>query len=52
MRSLVIMTTSAISRLEQVTKEMMPDKLFGAKYIEESIEECFANENRILRVVP
>ena len=41
----------ACARLEQVTKEMMPDKLFGAKYIEESIEECFANENRILRIV-
>ena len=38
-------------RLETVTKAVMPDKLFNAKYIEESIEDCFADESRILRVV-
>lgn len=38
-------------RLETVTKAVMPDKLFNAKYIEESIEDCFADESRILRIV-
>ena len=41
----------ARERLETVTKAVMPDKLFNAKYIEESIEDCFADESRILRIV-
>lgn len=41
----------AYARLEQVTKEVMPDKLFSGKYIEDMIDQCFADESRILRIV-
>lgn len=41
----------AYTRLEQVTKDIMPDKLFSGEYIEDMIEDCFANESRILRIV-
>ena len=41
----------AYARLEKVTNEVMPDKLFGANYIEEMIDNCFVDESRILRIV-
>ena len=41
----------AYARLEQVTKEVMPDKMFGGMYIEDMIDNCFADESRILRIV-
>lgn len=41
----------AYARLEKVTNEVMPGKLFGANYIEEMIDDCFVDESRILRIV-
>lgn len=41
----------AYARLEKVTNEVMPGKLFGANYIEEMIDNCFVDESRILRIV-
>ena len=41
----------AYARLEKVTNEVMPDKLFSANYIEEMIADCFVDESRILRIV-
>ena len=41
----------AYTRLEKVTNEVMPGKLFGANYIEEMIDDCFVDESRILRIV-
>lgn len=41
----------AYARLEKVTKEVMPGKLFGANYMEDMIEDCFVDESRILRIV-
>ena len=41
----------AYARLEKVTNEVMPGKLFGANYIEEMINDCFVDESRILRIV-
>lgn len=41
----------AYARLEKVTNEVMPGKLFGANYMEDMIEDCFVDESRILRIV-
>ena len=41
----------AFARLEKVTNEVMPGKLFGANYMEDMIEDCFVDESRILRIV-
>ena len=41
----------AYARLEKVTNDVMPGKLFGANYIEEMIDNCFVDESRILRIV-
>lgn len=41
----------AYARLEKVTIEVMPGKLFGANYMEDMIEDCFVDESRILRIV-
>lgn len=41
----------AFARLEKVTSEIMPGKLFGAYYMEDLIKDCFADESRILRIV-
>ena len=41
----------AYARLEKVTNEVMPGKLFGANYIEEMIDDCFVDESHILRIV-
>lgn len=41
----------AYARLEQVAKSVMPDKLFSGKYMEEIIENGFADESLILRIV-
>ena len=52
---IVIKTTSdhatARQQVEAVFKEFFPDKIFDAKYIEESIEEGFRDEQRVLNVV-
>ena len=41
----------AYDRLEQVTKEFFPDKMFQAYYLEDQIKGVFGNESRILRIV-
>ena len=41
----------AYARLEKVTNDVMPGKLFGANYMEDMIEDCFVDESRILRIV-
>ncbi len=41
----------AYDRLEQVTKEFFPDKMFQAYYLEDQIKDVFGNESRILRIV-
>ena len=41
----------AFARLEKVTNEVMPGKLYGANYMEDMIEDCFVDESRILRIV-
>ena len=41
----------AFARLEKVTNEVIPGKLFGANYMEDMIEDCFVDESRILRIV-
>ena len=41
----------AYDRLEQVTKEFFPDKMFQAHYLEDQIKAIFAGESRILRIV-
>ena len=41
----------AYAKLEKVTDEVMPGKLFGANYMEDMIEDCFVDESRILRIV-
>ena len=41
----------AYNRLEQVTKEFFPDKMFQAYYLEDQIKGVFGNESRILRIV-
>ena len=52
---LIIKTTSdhAVARqqVEAAFKQVFPDKIFNAKYIEESIEEGFRDEQRVLNVV-
>ncbi len=42
---------AAYDRLEQVTKEFFPDKMFEAHYLEDQIKSIFAGERRILRIV-
>ena len=42
---------AALDRLEQVTKELFPDKRFEALYLEDMIEAFFAGESRMLRIV-
>jgi len=41
----------ARKRVEEVTAEVFPDRIFSAKYIEESIEEGFGDERRVLTIV-
>ncbi len=41
----------ARDRIEQVTKELFPDKSYDANYLEDMIEAFFAGESRMLRVV-
>ncbi len=41
----------AYDRLEQVTKEFFPDKMFQAYYLEDQIKDVFGNESRTLRIV-
>ena len=52
---LVIKTTgdhaTARQQVEAVFKEFFPDKIFDAKYIEESIEQGFRDEQRVLNVM-
>jgi putative ABC transport system permease protein len=52
---LIIKTTSdhaaARQQVEVAFKQVFPDKIFNAKYIEESIEEGFRDEQRVLNVV-
>ena len=40
---------AAKKRVEAVAKEVFPDRLFEAQYIEETIEEGFKDESRVLR---
>ena len=42
---------AAKKRVEAVAKEVFPDRLFIAQYIGEKIEEGFADESRVLKIV-
>ena len=41
----------AIKRVEAIAAEVFPDRLFEAQYIEEMIEDGFADESRVLNIV-
>ena len=41
----------AVARLEAIAKEFFPDKIFEARYVEESIKANYAASSRILRIV-
>ena len=41
----------ARKRVEAATAEILPDRLFNARYIEEMIEDGFGDERRILKIV-
>ena len=43
--------TTAKKQVEAVAKEVFPDHLFEAQYIEEMIEDGFADESRVLKIV-
>lgn len=42
---------AAKKRVEAACKEVFPDRLFEAQYIEEMIEDGFADESRVLKIV-
>ena len=42
---------AAKKRVEAVAKEVFPDRLFEAEYIEETIENGFRDESRVLNIV-
>lgn len=42
---------AAKKRVEAACKEVFPDRLFEAQYIEEMIEDGFADESRVLNIV-
>ena len=42
---------TAKKRVEAACKEVFPDRLFEAQYIEEMIEDGFADESRVLNIV-
>ena len=42
---------AAKKQVEAACKEVFPDRLFEAKYIEEMIEDGFADESRVLNIV-
>ena len=52
---LIVKTTgdqaAAKKRVEATCKEVFPDRLFEAQYIEEMIEDGFADESRVLNIV-
>ena len=52
---LIVKTTgdqaAAKKRVEAACKEVFPDRLFEAQYIEEMIEDGFADESRVLNIV-
>ena len=42
---------AAKKQVEAVVKEIFPDRLFDGQYIEEMIEDGFADESRVLKIV-
>ena len=52
---LIVKTTgdqaAAKKQVEVVAKEIFPDRLFDGQYIEEMIEDGFADESRVLKIV-
>ena len=42
---------AARQKVEAIANEVFPDRLFEAEYIEEKIEEGFADESRVLNIV-
>ena len=52
---LIVKTTgdqaAARKQVEAACKEVFPDRLFEAQYIEEMIEDGFADESRVLNIV-
>ena len=53
--TLLVKTTGnkndARKRVEAIVGEIFPDRLFEAQYIEEMIEDGFADESRVLKIV-
>ena len=43
--------TAAKKQVEAAVKEVFPDRLFEGQYIEEMIEDGFADESRVLKIV-